>query len=263
MSYQTILFSNQGGIARITLNRPERLNAFSEQMHEDLRDAIGKVRTDSAARVLVLSGAGRGFCAGQDLSERKPVVNGEPRDLSTTLERNYKPLILSLRTLDLPVIGVVNGVAAGAGVSLALACDIVIAAKSASFILAFAKLGLVPDAGLTYFLPRLIGQSRARAVSMLGERIGAEQAAQWGMIWRCVEDADLAAESDKLAAHFAQAPTRGVALTKQVIDASYDNGLGAQISLEAKLQAELGRTNDYKEGVAAFLEKRMAKFTGS
>jgi 2-(1,2-epoxy-1,2-dihydrophenyl)acetyl-CoA isomerase len=228
-----------------------------------LRDAIGKVRADSSVRVLVLSGAGRGFCAGQDLSERKPVVNGEPRDLSAGLERNYKPLILSLHTLALPVIGAINGVAAGAGVSLALACDIVIAAKSASFVLAFAKLGLVPDAGLTYFLPRLIGPGRARAVSMLGERVGAEQAAQWGMIWRSVEDADLAAETGKLAQHFAQAPTRGVALTKQVIDASYDNGLGAQISLEAKLQAELGRTHDYAEGVAAFLEKRVAKFTGN
>ena len=249
-------------VSLIALNRPERLNAMSFDTVMPLFDALARVGADNDTWVVVLTGAGRGFCAGQDLSERKPVVNGEPRDLSAGLERNYKPLILSLRTLDLPVIGAVNGVAAGAGVSLALACDIVIAAKSASFILAFAKLGLVPDAGLTHFLPRLIGAARARAVSMLGERISAEQAAQWGMIWRCVEDADLAAETDKLAQHFAQAPTRGVALTKQVIDASYDNGLGAQISLEAKLQAELGRTHDYKEGVSAFLEKRVAKFTG-
>jgi 2-(1,2-epoxy-1,2-dihydrophenyl)acetyl-CoA isomerase len=263
MNYDTILFSSGDGVARITLNRPERLNAFSEQLHEDLRDAIGTVRADASVRVLLLTGAGRGFCAGQDLSERAPLANGETRDLSSTLERNYLPLILSLRALEIPVIGAVNGVAAGAGVSLALACDIVLAAKSASFVLAFAKLGLVPDAGATYFLPRLIGPARALAVSMLGERISAEQAAQWGMIWRCVEDGELAAEAGKLAQHFACAPTRGVARTKQVMDASLGNGLREQLGLEGKLQSELGRTQDYAEGVRAFLEKRAPNFVGA
>lgn len=262
MSYENIRFSINDGIARLTLNRPERLNAFSEGMHADLRDAIGKLRADASARVLVLSGAGRGFCAGQDLTERKPDPGGAKRDLSSTLEKNYKPLILSLRELPLPVIGAINGVTAGAGVSLALACDIVIAAKSASFVFAFAKLGLVPDAGATHFLPRLIGSARAKAVAMLGERINAEQAAQWGMIWRCVEDAELASEVDKLARHFAQAPTLGVARTKQALDSAFERDLAAQISYEAQLQRDLGMSQDFAEGVTAFLEKRAPKFSG-
>ena len=262
MSYQHILFAIDGGIARLTLNRPDRLNSFNDAMHAEVRDALSRVRGVASTRVLLLTGAGRGFCAGQDLSDRAVSAGGAPVDLGASIERNYKPLVLGLRALPMPVICAVNGVAAGAGANLAFACDIVIAARSASFIEAFCKLGLVPDTGGTYFLPRLAGTARAMGLALLGDKISAEQAAAWGLIWQCVEDAELAATADRLAAHFAQAPTRGLARTKQALYASPANTLEGQLDLERDFMRELGTSDDYREGVAAFMAKRPPKFTG-
>jgi 2-(1,2-epoxy-1,2-dihydrophenyl)acetyl-CoA isomerase len=262
MGYEHILFSLDGGIARLTLNRPERLNSFNDAMHAEVRDALGRVRGDGSARVLVLTGAGRGFCAGQDLSDRAVAAGAAPVDLGASIERNYKPLVLGLRSLPLPVICAVNGVAAGAGANLAFACDLVIAAKSATFIEAFCKLGLIPDTGGTYFLPRLVGSARAMGLALLGEKVTAEQAAQWGLIWQCVEDAELAPCVDRLAAHFAAAPTRGLARAKQAIYASPANTLEQQLELERDFMRELGASDDYREGVAAFMAKRPPMFTG-
>jgi 2-(1,2-epoxy-1,2-dihydrophenyl)acetyl-CoA isomerase len=237
MAYQNIIFSLEDGIARVTLNRPDRLNSFNGEMHLELRDALAKTR-DGGARVLLLTGAGRGFCAGQDLSDRNVSVGSDPVDLGYTIETYYKPLILSLRALEMPVICAVNGVAAGAGASIALACDIVLAARSASFIQAFCKLGLVPDAGGTWVLPRLVGTAK------------------------CFDDDKLMAEADKLAVHFSTAPTRGLARTKQAIYASSGNSLEQQLELERASQRELGFGHDYREGVAAFMEKRIPTFKG-
>jgi len=262
MSYEHILFTQDGGITRLTLNRPDRLNSFNDAMHAEVRDALGRVRADAGARVLVLTGSGRGFCAGQDLSDRAVAAGDAPVDLGASIERNYKPLVLGLRSLPMPVICAVNGVAAGAGANLAFACDLVIAAKSASFIEAFAKLGLIPDTGGTYFLPRLAGTARAMGIAMLGEKITAEQAAAWGLIWQCVDDAELAPAAERLAAHFAQAPTRGLARTKQALYASAGNTLEAQLDLERDFMRELGASDDYREGVAAFMAKRPPKFSG-
>ena len=262
MSYQHILFGIDGGVARLTLNRPDRLNSFNDAMHAEVRDALGRVRGEASARVLVLTGAGRGFCAGQDLSDRAVAAGDAPVDLGASIERNYKPLVLGLRSLPMPVVCAVNGVAAGAGANLAFACDLVIAAKSATFIEAFAKLGLVPDTGGTYFLPRLAGTARAMGIALLGDKITAEQAAAWGLIWQCVDDAELAATADRLAAHFAQAPTRGLARTKQALYASAGNSLEAQLDLERDFMRELGASDDYREGVAAFMAKRPPKFSG-
>jgi 2-(1,2-epoxy-1,2-dihydrophenyl)acetyl-CoA isomerase len=262
MTYENILFGIDGGIARITLHRPDRLNSFNDAMHAELRDALAKVRADASARVLLLTGAGRGFCAGQDLSDRAVAPGAAPVDLGDSIDRNYKPLVLGLRALPLPVVCAVNGVAAGAGANLALACDLVLAAKSASFLEPFCKLGLVPDTGGTYFLPRLLGTARAMGMAMLGDRISAEQAAQWGLIWQCVDDAELPAVTEKLLLQLAQAPTRGLARTKQALYASPANTLEAQLDLERDLMRELGASEDYREGVAAFLAKRPPRFTG-
>jgi 2-(1,2-epoxy-1,2-dihydrophenyl)acetyl-CoA isomerase len=262
MSYENILFSVDGGIARLTLNRPDRLNSFNDAMHAEVRDALGRVAADTSVRVLLLTGAGRGFCAGQDLSDRAVAPGGEAVDLGASIERNYKPLILALRGLPLPVVCAVNGVAAGAGANLALACDIVLAAKSASFIQAFCKIGLVPDSGGTYFLPRLVGTARAMGLAMLGDKLTAEQAAAWGLIWQCVEDAELSAVTDKLLTNFAQASTRGLAAIKQAIHASSGNSLAAQLDVERDMQRRLGFGDDYREGVAAFIAKRPPRFTG-
>jgi 2-(1,2-epoxy-1,2-dihydrophenyl)acetyl-CoA isomerase len=262
MSYENILFSVDGGIARLTLNRPDRLNSFNDAMHAEVRDALGRVAADTSVRVLLLTGAGRGFCAGQDLSDRAVAPGGEAVDLGASIERNYKPLILALRGLPVPVVCAVNGVAAGAGANLALACDIVVAAKSASFIQAFCKIGLVPDSGGTYFLPRLVGTARAMGLAMLGDKLTAEQAAAWGLIWQCVEDAELSAVTDKLLTNFAQAPTRGLAAIKQAIHASSGNSLAAQLDVERDMQRRLGFGDDYREGVAAFIAKRPPRFTG-
>ena len=265
MTYENILFASANGIARLTLNRPERLNSFNDAMHAEVRDALARVKTDASVRVLLLTGAGRGFCAGQDLGDRAVAPGADSRsaiDLGASIERNYKPLILTLRALPLPVVCAVNGVAAGAGANIALACDIVVAAKSASFIQAFSKIGLIPDSGGTYFLPRLVGTARAIGLSMLGERLIAEQAAEWGVIWQCVEDAHLHETVEKLLRTLAGAPTAALAAIKRALYASPRNDLETQLELERDLQRALGYGADYREGVAAFTEKRAPRFTG-
>jgi len=261
MSYQTIQFAVDGGVARLTLNRPDKLNSFTSEMHAELRDALSQVAT-RGARVLVLTGAGRGFCAGQDLSDSSVAPGNDGVDLGVTIEKNYAPLVRALRRLPLPVIAAVNGVAAGAGANVALACDIVIAARSANFVQPFCKLGLVPDSGGTWLLPRLLGTSRAMGLSLLGDKLTAEQAAAWGLIWRCVEDAELTPTADKLAAQLAEAPTKGLARTKEAIYGAWTRDFDAQLDVERDFQRELGRSKDYAEGVAAFAEKRAPRFTG-
>ena len=261
MNDTTIQFSQADGIARLTLNRPDRLNSFNAAMHGEVRDALAQAAADGA-RVLVLTGAGRGFCAGQDLGDRAVTPGAKGADLGDSIERNYKPLVLALRNLPMPVVAAVNGVAAGAGASIALACDIVIAARSASFVQAFSRLGLVPDSGATWFLPRLVGNARAIGLAMLGEKLSAQQAADWGLIWRCVDDADLAAAVDKLAAELAVAPTQGLVRTRQAIRAAWQHSLEEQLDLERDFQRELGWSSDYAEGVAAFTEKRTPRFSG-
>jgi 2-(1,2-epoxy-1,2-dihydrophenyl)acetyl-CoA isomerase len=259
MSYQTILYEVREGAGRLTLNRPEKLNSFNEQMHEEVRQVLAEIKNE---RALLITGAGRGFCAGQDLADRRTMPSDNSIDLGATIEKYYAPLVRTLRAMPIPVVAGVNGVAAGAGANLALSCDLVIAAKSASFIESFAKLGLVPDTGGTYFLPRLVGTARAMGLAMLGERISAEQAAAWGLIWRWVEDAEFPSLIDQLMTRLASAPTRGLARTKQAIYASPTNSLDAQLDLERDFMRELGRSRDYQEGVAAFLEKREPRFSG-
>lgn len=297
MSYENILFSIEAGIARITLNRPDRLNSFTVAMHTELRDAINTVKADPTARVLLLTGAGRGFCAGQDLSDRavapgggqrhgavsaasvgagaapapasRPhllpqdaVSAGAPVDLGDTVEAWWAPLITSLRRLPMPVVVAVNGVAAGAGANIALGGDLVLATRSASFIQPFCKLGLIPDTGGTWILPRLVGTARAMGLAMLGDKLTATQAEDWGLIWKAIDDDKFKDEVEKLVVHLSTAPTRGLARTKQLI---LDNGavqLEDALKAEAGAMRELGFTADYKEGVAAFLEKRNANFTG-
>ena len=259
MTYETILFSLANDIARLTLNRPERLNSFTVRMHEEVADALSRL---DSARVLVLTGVGRGFCAGQDLSDRA-VTSGEAKpDLGESVERYYNPLVRRLVTLPFPVICAVNGVAAGAGANIALACDIVIAARSARFIQSFANIGLLPDCGGTWMLPRLVGQARALGMALTGEPVGAEQAAEWGMIWRVVDDAALAAEVDALAAKFAGGATLGLAATKRMIRESWGRSLDQELELQRDAMRELGASEDYAEGVTAFGEKRAARFVG-
>ncbi|MCX7169488.1 MAG: 2-(1,2-epoxy-1,2-dihydrophenyl)acetyl-CoA isomerase PaaG [Proteobacteria bacterium] len=261
MTYQHILYSLTGGIARITLNRPDKLNAFNVTMHGELRDALDRVRA-GPARVLLLHGAGRCFCAGQDLDERDLSPGKPPPDLGLTLETLYRPLVLGLRTLPMPVICAVSGVAAGAGASVALACDIVLAARSASFVQSFCKLGLIPDAGASHTVPRLIGTARAMGLALLGDKLPAEQAEAWGLIWKCVADDQLMAEAERLSLHFSTAPTKGLALTKQAIYASAEHTLEQQLDLERDSQRDAGWSDDYREGVNAFKEKRLPHFSG-
>ena len=262
MTYNSILFEVTDGAAKLTLNRPGKLNSFNDEMHGEVRDALKQVQKDDAIRALLLTGAGRGFCAGQDLGDRATAPGQDAPDLGRTIEKFYNPLIKTLRSLPLPVICAVNGVAAGAGANLAFACDIVLAAESASFIQAFCKIGLVPDSGGTWALPRLVGQSRAMALAMLGDKVPAAQAAEWGMIWKALPDADLMPEAEKMAGYLATQPTRGLALIKRALNASTTNTLEQQLDLERDLQRLAGRTEDYREGVTAFLEKRKPAFTG-
>ena len=256
-AYENIHFDlAENGIARLTFNRPDKLNSLTEQMFAEIRDALMKVQTTKGTRCLVITGAGRGFCAGQDLGDL------EFSNLSDTVEKNYNPLVRSLTSLDMPVIAAVNGVAAGAGANLALCCDIVIAARSASFVQSFPHIGLVPDAGGTWSLPRLIGAPRAMGLAMLGNKLTAEQAFDWGMIWQCVDDEELLDKVDQLASHFSTAPTVGIAFTKKLIRNSWDKTLDQQLDLERDFQSAASQTADFKEGVNAFLEKRDAQFKG-
>ncbi len=256
----TIKVVRQDGWAEVTLNRPDRLNAFDAEMHGLLATALAEIAADETCRAVLLTGAGRGFCAGQDLGD--PATGGEAPNLGATVEAFYNPLIRRLRSLEKPVICAVNGVAAGAGANIALACDIVLAGRSAKFIQAFAKIGLVPDSGGTHFLPRLVGDARARGLALLCEPLSAEKAESWGLIWKAVDDASLMDEARKLTAHLATQPTRGLALIKQALEASATNDLDTQLDLERDLQTAAGRTPDYAEGVAAFMEKRAPRFTG-
>jgi 2-(1,2-epoxy-1,2-dihydrophenyl)acetyl-CoA isomerase len=268
MDYQNILFDISEGIATLTLNRPDKLNSFTQAMHDEVRHALKRTAAaaaDGSARVLVLTGAGRGFCAGQDLSDRAvgpSAAGARPVDLGDSVEKNYAPLVQSLRALPLPVIGAINGVAAGAGANIALACDIVLATQSASFVEVFCKLGLIPDTGGTYFLPRLVGSARAMGMALLGEKLTADRAEAWGLIWKAIPDDAFAAEVQAMARHFASAPTKGLAFTKQALYASAQNSLQQQLALECNMMSELGRSDDYREGVAAFMEKRAPQFKG-
>jgi len=262
MSYDTIELTLADGVASVALNRPDRLNSFNEKMHEELRAALDLLKDDGSIRCMVLTGRGRGFCAGQDLSERAVAPSGESPDLGASLQQNYNPLVRHLRALSIPVIAAVNGVAAGAGADIALACDIVIATRSAKFVFPFARLGLVPDCGGTWILPRLIGRARAMGLATLGESLTAEQAEQWGLIWKCLADEEFQTEIDALARHLATQPTFGLSLLKQAMNASPDNSMEQQLDLERDLQRRAGRSHDYQEGVAAFMEKREPVFTG-
>lgn len=258
---EPIRSERRDGWRKLVLNRPERLNAFNEEMHELLSLALEEAALDLECRALLLTGEGRGFCAGQDLNDRVG-RDFATIDLGWTVDRFYNPLIRKIRSLPRPIICAVNGVAAGAGANIALACDIVLAARSAKFIQSFAKIGLVPDSGGTFFLPRLIGEARARALVFTGEPLPAETAASWGLIWKAVDDEMLMPEAEALAAHFARQPTQGLALSKRALAASAANTLNAQLDLERDLQREAGRTPDYAEGVRAFFEKRQPNFTG-
>src|SRR5919112_1772991 len=258
MTYRTIEFTSEAGIARLTLNRPDRLNSFTVQMHEEVADALAKLE---GARTLILTGAGRGFCAGQDLNDRA-VAPGQAVDLGESVEQRYNPLIRKLVSLPMPVIARVNGVAAGAGANIALACDIVIAAKSAKFIQSFAAIGLIPDSGGTWVLPRLVGQARALGLALTGEPLSAEKAEEWGMIWKCVDDDALDAEVDGIAHKLASLPPLGLAAIKKMIRESWGHNLDEALDLQRDAMRELGFSDDYREGVAAFLEKRTPTFTG-
>jgi 2-(1,2-epoxy-1,2-dihydrophenyl)acetyl-CoA isomerase len=261
MIEQPILTEQRAGYHVITFNRPDRLNAFNEAMHDSLRSALAQAEADESCRGIMITGSGRGFCTGQDLSDRlaKP---GETVVLGGTLETYYNPLVRKLRALPFPVVAAVNGVAAGAGCNIALACDIVLAARSASFIQSFARVGLVPDSGGTWTLPRLIGDARARGLALTAEPLSAQKAEDWGLIWKCVDDAALSSEAQKLCEYFAAAPTQGLALIKRALNASADNTFDAQLDFERDLQREASLTPDYAEGVRAFIEKRKPNFTG-
>ncbi len=263
MEFTNIAFTVEGGIARLTLNRPDKLNSFTGEMHAELRAALDRIQTDKSIRVLVLTGAGRAFCAGQDLADPDmATVDGKMPDIGNVVEANYKPLVLRLQNLRVPTIAAVNGIAAGAGASVALACDLVVAAKSASFLQAFSKIGLVPDTGGTWFLPQRVGMARAMGLALLADKLPAEKAADWGLIWAAIDDAEFAATVDRLAAQLAAMPTKALVRTRQAMHAAPGHTLEQQLSFEGGFMRELGWSPDYAEGVAAFIEKRAPKFTG-
>lgn len=261
-----ILVRVADGVATVTLNRPDKLNSFTADMLVALREALESAGRDDAVRAVLLTGAGRGFCAGQDLQDRAVSAVGPgdtaPPDLSESLENRYNPIIRLITSMPKPVVCAVNGVAAGAGANLAIACDIVIAARSAKFIEVFSNIGLIPDAGGTWFLPRLVGRSRAMGLAMLAHRLSAEEAAEWGLIWAVVDDDQLMEEAGAVASRFAVGPTTGYGLIKQAMLASATNSLDEQLNLERDLQGEAGRSADYAEGVRAFFEKRTPEFEG-
>ncbi len=261
MNDPLILVEQHTGYRILTLNRPDKLNAFNVPMLVALREQVEAAAADEATRALMITGAGRAFCAGQDLAERlaKP---GETIVLGVALEQHYNPLVRRLRALPFPVIAAVNGIAAGAGCNIALACDIVIAARAAKFVQSFARIGLVPDSGGTWLLPRLVGDARARGLALLAQDLPAETAANWGLIWKCVPDNALIYEARRICEHFSIAPTQGLALIKRALDASASNTLDSQLDLERDLQREAGAIPDYQEGVRAFMEKRKPNFTG-
>lgn len=258
----TVLSALADGVLTLTLNRPEKLNSFNEDMHRALREGVQRAHDDAAVRAVLLTGAGRGFCAGQDLGDRDPRKGGPAPDLGHTLETFYNPTLRLIRSLEKPVVCAVNGVAAGAGANIAFACDIVLAARSARFIQAFAKIGLIPDAGGTWQLSRILGEPRAKALALTAEPLSAEKAADWGLIWKAVDDADLMDQAQALAAQLAAGPTLGLGLTKRLIQEAATNSLDRQLDAERDAQAQAGRSADYAEGVTAFLEKRAARFAG-
>lgn len=258
----TIQLDIQHQVARVFLNRPANLNSFNAEMHQNLSDVLDQIAADTSIRAMLLSGNGKGFCAGQDLSD-PGVMPGNQNDLSRIIGERYNPLVLKLRALTIPTVCAVHGVAAGAGANIALHCDLVIAGKRSRFIQAFCKIGLIPDSGGTWLLPRLVGQQRAMGLALLGDSITGEIAEQWGLIWRSFEDASLLEEADKLCQHLATQPTRGLALIKQAMAASWQNSLPEQLDLEKDLQKIAGRSDDYAEGVRAFTEKRPPDFSGN
>ena len=260
--YQTIVLEKTNGVANLTLNRPDRLNSFNVQMHEELQSALDDIATDGETRCVVLTGAGRGFCAGQDLGDRAVSADQAAPDLGMSVEKFYNPLIRRLTNLKMPVICALNGVAAGAGASVVMACDIVIAARSASFILSFAKVGLVPDSGSSWHFARAIGLPRAKAMAMLGNKVKAEQAEQWGLIYQVVEDDDLHTAAAELGNHLAKQPTEALANIKELVHTAFDYSLNEQLERERKAMQHLGRSDDYREGVASFMEKREPNFKG-
>lgn len=262
MDDQTIRVDVRNSVGYLTFNRPKQLNSFNETMHQAVAQTLKAWSTDPTIRAVVISGEGRGFCAGQDLNDRVVDPNADLPDLGLSIEKYYNPMIKMITEMPKPVICAVNGVAAGAGANIALACDIVIAAKSASFIQVFCRLGLVPDSGGTWILPRLVGRAQAMGLAMLGDKVSAERAVQLGMIWQVVEDDQLTAEAEKLAEHLAKQPTYGLSLIKKAIHAAADNSLDEQLILERDLQRLAGRSSDYREGVQAFMQKRTPEYSG-
>lgn len=258
MAYSDITFDLNDNLAVVTLNRPDKLNSTTRNMHAELRAAFDEIEM-SGARAVLLTGAGRAFCAGQDLADLRMDGPGEILEL---LEQDFNLLVSRIRNLPMPVVCAVNGVAAGAGANLALACDIILAARSASFLQAFARIGLIPDAGGTWTLPRQVGEARAKGLAMLAEPLAAEKAHAWGLIWQVCDDDKLIAEATAMASRLSRQPTKAFALIKQAINASASHGLDAHLAVEASLQAQAAASHDYNEGVTAFLEKRKPVFRG-
>ncbi|NIB43474.1 2-(1,2-epoxy-1,2-dihydrophenyl)acetyl-CoA isomerase [Pseudomaricurvus alkylphenolicus] len=260
-NYETIDFRIEEDVATIVLTRPKRFNSFTEQMHIELKSVLKRISADRQLRCLVITGSGQGFCTGQDLNDRYQSVAQENANLGASLEKHYNPLVRSLKSLDIPVICAVNGVAAGAGVSLALACDIVIAAQSASFVFAFSKVGLVPDAGATWSLVKAVGLPRANAMALMGESMPASEAQKIGLIWKCVADEDIETETASVVERLSSNPAQGLTLTKRALQKAADSEFHEQLTNEAHYQTLAGRNPDYKEAVCAFVEKRTPDFS--